>query len=316
MAQMKDVAKRANVGIGTVSRVINNTGYVSEESRSKVELAIKELNYIPNQFGRNLKKQESKLVALFIPTISHQFFAKLAYYIEDELFKNGYGLIVSCSQGNKEKELNLLKLLKTNQVDGIILVTTHKYINNEFNNLNIVTFDRHIDGVPCITSDNYDSTYRALKELVKQGCKKIGYIGGKSTVDSETAQRFNAYNDIIKEYALESYVAYEAILHGGEFELANKFLSNNELDAIFAQSDVLANMCYQIACSKNLQVPHKLKIVGYDGAFEENYNNVKITTIQQDLRKISSELVKKLITKNKDNDKVFVKTNYIIGETT
>ena len=76
MASIKDVAQKAGVGVGTVSRVLNNSGYVSDETRIKVETAMKELNYIPNELARNLLSKKSGIVAIIIPKISHPFFAE------------------------------------------------------------------------------------------------------------------------------------------------------------------------------------------------------------------------------------------------
>ena len=87
MASIKEVAQKAGVGVGTVSRVLNSTGYVSDETRIKVETAMKELNYIPNELARNLLSKKSGIVAIIIPKISHPFFAEVVLYAEAELRK-------------------------------------------------------------------------------------------------------------------------------------------------------------------------------------------------------------------------------------
>ena len=122
MVQIKDVAKRAGCGTSTVSRVLNNSGYVSKETRERIERAIKELKYVPNQMGRNLKRLSSHLVALFVPTISHPFFSKIAYYIENYLYKYGFRMIIVSSQDNKEKEVKLLDMIKINKLMGLSLL--------------------------------------------------------------------------------------------------------------------------------------------------------------------------------------------------
>ena len=120
MSSIKDVAHLAGVAVGTVSRVINNSGAVKPETRRKVKAAIKQLNYIPNEVARNFKMQKSKMVALLLPTIWHPFFSELAYYIEDELDQEGYKLILCNSGGKPEKELYYLDMLQQNKVVGIV----------------------------------------------------------------------------------------------------------------------------------------------------------------------------------------------------
>nr|WP_232282250.1 LacI family DNA-binding transcriptional regulator [Paenibacillus sp. oral taxon 786] len=103
MASIKDVANLAGVAVGTVSRVINNSGAVKPNTRRKVEEAIRELNYIPNEVARNFKMQKSKMVALLLPSIWNPFFSELAYYIEDELDLEGFKLMLCNSGGKPEK---------------------------------------------------------------------------------------------------------------------------------------------------------------------------------------------------------------------
>ncbi|NLM14123.1 MAG: LacI family transcriptional regulator, partial [Epulopiscium sp.] len=112
MASIKDVAKLAGVGVGTVSRVINNNKSVSDATREKVKWAIEQLDYVPNEVARNFKKQSSQLVGMMIPTIAHPYFSKLVFYVESELYKHGYKLLICNSETEKEKELQYIEMLK------------------------------------------------------------------------------------------------------------------------------------------------------------------------------------------------------------
>lgn len=119
MASIKDVANLAGVAVGTVSRVINNAGAVKPATRDKVKAAIEQLNYVPDEVARNFKMQKSKMIALLLPSIWHPFFSELAYYIEDELDREGYKLILCNSGGKPEKELYYFDMLKQNKVAGL-----------------------------------------------------------------------------------------------------------------------------------------------------------------------------------------------------
>ncbi|MGD9605031.1 MAG: LacI family DNA-binding transcriptional regulator [Bacilli bacterium] len=317
---MKEVAKRAGVGMGTVSRYINKNGYVSEESRKKIEDAIKALNYIPNQLGRNLQAQRSGLVALFVPTISHVFFSKIAFYIEDYLYKKGFKMIIVSSQGKRDKEVHLLNMIKTGQVDGIIFITNHLYQDVDFKGLNIVTLDRHLDNVPCVTSDNYESTFKAIEHLVQKGCHHIGYIGGMSTAPSETQKRYFAYLDVMQKYNMVPTSCYKNVYHGEEFVVAKQFMQENPtLDGIFAQSDTFANTCFQIATQLGKKVPEEIKIIAFDGVMDEILQHPKFTVVKQDIEALAVAIVNQLILRinhETSEEFIFVPTNLILGETT
>ena len=107
---IKDVAKHAGVGIGTVSRVINNEKAVGDQTRKKVMAAMKDLNYSPNNMASQLRRNETRIIALLVPVVSHPFFAKLAYYVEDEADKFGYSVILVSSQQRVEKETEIIIL--------------------------------------------------------------------------------------------------------------------------------------------------------------------------------------------------------------
>jgi len=155
MVTLKDVARLADVGIGTVSRVINNNGSVKAETKERVLKAIDDLNYVPNEVARNFKMQASKMVGLMLPSIWHPFFSKLTYYIEDELNLFGYKLLLCNSNTDRNKEIQYLSMLKRNQVAGIITVSYHDYYAHERLNLPIVSIDRFISElIPHISSDN------------------------------------------------------------------------------------------------------------------------------------------------------------------
>ena len=101
---IKEVAERAGVGIGTVSRVLNNSPQITEETRKKVMAAVKELNYVPNIAGKRLSKKKSGVIAVVVPVIDHPYFARLTACIEREADKNGYSILLATSQHRIEKE--------------------------------------------------------------------------------------------------------------------------------------------------------------------------------------------------------------------
>ena len=112
MASIRDVARKANVGSTTVSRVLNNSGYVSEETRQKIEEAMRELNYTPNELARNLFHKKTGIIAVLVPSVSHPFFAEFVECLEAELYKQGYKTMLCNTVKEKNAELEYLDMLK------------------------------------------------------------------------------------------------------------------------------------------------------------------------------------------------------------
>ena len=161
---IKDVAKYAGVGIGTVSRVINNEGAVGETTRKKVLEAMKALNYSPNNMASQLRRKETRIIALLVPIVSHPFFAKLAYYIEDEADRFGYSTILVSSQQRVDKETEIIKRIKHKKVDGAVFVTHYIHDEEDLKGCPIISIDRVLgQNIPYVTSDNYEATKKAIK---------------------------------------------------------------------------------------------------------------------------------------------------------
>lgn len=320
MASMKDVAKMAGVGIGTVSRVLNQSGYVSVDVKERVRAAMKQLNYTPNFRAQSLKRQNTRLVALFVPTINHPFFSQIAQRLETRLDANGYKMMLVCSQGSAEKESSVIKLIVQNRVDGAIFITHHKHddISTEYP---IVTLDRHLgEHVPCITSDNFESTYRAVEHLIERGCKRVGYLGGKPSVESEVEERLKGYRAAISKHGLEERILFEEVRHGNEVAYAEKFFScYPETDGVFVSGDVIALCAYEKALSLGRRIPEDFKLVAFDGVLGNWLHNPNVTCVRQNLDKLSEALVDELLKKIDQQEcqtKIIVPCDFIQGETT
>lgn len=121
-----DVAKIAGVSSTTVSRVLNNRGYISEKTKEKVYKAMEEINYFPNDLARSLFRKRTNLIGLIIPNSSNPFFGELAFHIESICTSMGYKLLLCNSLHRKDKEEKYLEMLIRNQVDGVIAVTYNR----------------------------------------------------------------------------------------------------------------------------------------------------------------------------------------------
>lgn len=320
MATIKDVAKEAGVGLGTVSRALSGNGSVKPATREKIYEAARKLDFVPNQLALNFKKQAANCVAIMIPTVVHPFFAKMVYYCEEELYRLGYRLIVVNSQDNLGKETKMLEMIRQQRVDGIIFITHYKHEDIEAN-MPIVSVDRHIgSGIPYLTSDNYAASRAAVKRLIEQGAKNIGCVCGDTSVESETNYRFKAYTDTMTEYRLPIRLFKKVFLHGQEMDVLREFFTlYPDVDGLFAGSDMLASAAYHVAGQRGVRVPDDLQIIGFDGVLDAWDTHPKLTTVVQDIPRMAKAAVEILmcrIRKETTPLRVEIPSVYRVGETT
>lgn len=318
---IKEVASKCGVGVGTVSRVLNNSPQISETTRKKVLSVIKELNYVPNVNGRRLSQKCSHVIAVVVPVISHPYFASLISELELEADEKGYALLVASSQHRIEKEQDILKRLAQNEADGAIFVTHNEHDEKDFKNLALVSIDRHLGkDIPIVTSNNYDATRQGVSYLIEKGCKNIAFLGTKPSQASEVSFREQAYLDVMKENNLDPYVLNKIIPHGKEKDLINElFSSGKKFDGIFVSGCTLAAILYNTVKDMGIKVPSELQIVSYDGEFS-NDNHHHITTLEQPLKDMAKCCIKtliELINENKQIQKINkFDCRFVKGETT
>lgn len=320
---MKDVAKKAGVGLGSVSRVLNTPDKVSEKMRKKVEAAIRELGYTPNEIARNLKMRNSRNVALLLPSIWHSFFSGFAYYVETYLDEAGYKLMLCNSDGHPEKELYYLNMLKQRKVSGIISISYSSIEEHMKSSLPIISFDRHYkNDVSCITSDNYGGGQLAAKELIDTGCKTLAYIGTyNNKIDTEVKYRKIGF----KDYAEKKDVECILYLEEDPIKDYQRFLQNfidrykGIVDGVFVENDNLAMKLIVVAQQNGLKIPEDLSVIGFDG-IEDEFFRPKLSTIVQPLDLLAKAAVSKLIPiiekKDKKIERIVVPVTLRKGETT
>jgi len=318
---IKDVAKEAGVGVGTVSRVLNGGKSVNSETSKRVLDAIEKLKFVPNKMATRLRKDESRLIALLVPVVNHPFFAQLAYYVEDEADKYGYSVLLVSSQHKIFKEDNILRRIRHREVDGAIFVTHFEHDEKDLGEYPLVSIDRLLgQNIPYVTSDNYEATKAAVEYLFEKGCKKVGYVGSKPLTNSEVLKREEAYLDVMKEKGIAPRIKNDVILHGDESKVVSAFLDEyQDVDGVFVSGYTMAQVFYDIAAQRNISIPDKLQLVSYDGAFRQWNNNRFLTCVEQPIEQMARAVVNLLIDKINGKDvpiRTMMKTNFVIGATT
>lgn len=206
MSTLKDVAERAGVTVTTVSRVINNRGYISEKTRQKVHDVMKEIGYQPNEVARSLSKQYTNTIGVIVPHIVHPYFSKLLSNIESVMAEKNYKMIVCNSKEERSNERKYVEMFKSNQVAGIILCSGTVSIN-EFLNLNIpvVTIECADALGHCnIQCDNYMGGVLATEHLIKSGCKEIVHFSGVEKHVMPADRRCSGFREICEKQCYSS----------------------------------------------------------------------------------------------------------------
>ncbi|MCP9313493.1 LacI family DNA-binding transcriptional regulator [Liquorilactobacillus satsumensis] len=268
--KLEDVARLAGVSKTTVSRVINHRGYLSQKTIDKVHAAIKELDYHPNTIARQLFTKKTNLVGILIPTVANPFFGELTYYLEKELFAQGFKVLLGNVTNDPLEEEKYLQKLLGHQVDGLIL-GSHNLNIKEYQNsdLPIVAFDKRInDSVPIVESDSFLGGKLATQTLIESGAKHIIHTDGPLKIDTPEKNRRIAYEKVMKQNNLEPItytVDFNADFTQKKNVLARIFKEHPDVDGIFASNDIDALLLINLAQELGYKIPDDLKIIGYDG---------------------------------------------------
>lgn len=324
--KIQDVARLAGVSPTTVSRVLNNRGYISDETRKKVNKAMKELNYFPNDIARSLFNKRTNLIGVILPTVSNPFFGELTFYIENICNSLDYKILLCNSLNNVYNEERYLEMLMRNQVDGIIVGTHNQGIVQYKNdNMAIVSIDTYLsDNIPIIGSDNYYGGKIATELLISKGCKNIINIDGEFNLRTQARLRKIAYEDVMRSNNMDP-ITYEIVSTfdgGNQIQIANKILDEYpKVDGIFATNDLFAAAFINEARKRGRKIPEDLKIVGYDGTGTIRSLLPDLTTIKQPIEliaKISIDLLIKEIDGDFSNrkSKIALPVSLIEGKTT
>lgn len=305
MANIRDVAKKAGVGIATVSRYINDDGYVSQEVREKIRIAIDELNYKPNALARALFTKSSKMIGLIIPNIVNPVYPELATGIENRAREKGYNIVLCNTDYNKENEQNVIDMLQCHRVDGIIVANAKcldEYINSM---IPIVSIEKKIsDDIIYLTSNNYQGGVLVAEFIIKHKLQRILHIKGPDNVMT-AAERYKGFKSKLDENDIE-FDAIEGI-YGEDISYFNNNFKN--YDVIFVWNDDLAisiiSECFKIG----LNVPEDIQVIGFDNIYYSNKISPSLTTVGQsisEMGQVAVDLIIKQIEKKKPLEKEYI----------
>lgn len=296
---IRDVASRAGVAISTVSRVLNN-GSVSAKTRLKVEQAIAEIGFRPDQRAASLRRGSTNKIGVIVPDIANPIYGRTLKMLHDRLHAKGYAIVLGCSYGVIEEELAALEMMEREHVDGLLLHTCEGESGADA----VKRFKRLIDdglrmvfvgkdtlglSVDSVSVDNHKGMRQLTAYLCRTGRKRIGFLSGTPEGGALTA-RIDGYRQALAEAgrpATDELIVAEGTntRENGE-ALLEKLWKQAEPDAVVCANDLLAIGALQAADRLGIPVPERLAVAGFDDIELAELIRPRLTTVQQPLEKI------------------------------
>lgn len=316
---IKEVAKRANVSISTVSRVINNTAKVSPEARERVEKVLKETNYRPNSLARELQQNKTNTIGVLMSAYDFDTssIGKSINAITDILKSNGYNIMLGNSRFHIDEEFEFLKVFQEKRVDGILYFAStftdkHKEVLENYPIPMVIIGQEYNElDIPYVVYNDFEGAKCATNYIIAKGHQHIGYIGGPSTDQAVGQQRRRGYEEALRESGLpmvkEHEVEGDFTLESG-YHCAKQLLSQqlHPITAIVSSTDFMAIGAIRYLNEQGIRVPQDISVIGFDNINVAKYYNPPLTTISTDKEEAGTKasnlllsILKKKTTKNK-----------------
>ncbi|MGX9932238.1 LacI family DNA-binding transcriptional regulator [Virgibacillus salarius] len=306
MTNINDIAKIAGVSVSTVSRVLNNYKYVSEEKRNAVQKVINDLNYTPNKNAIDLIRGETNIIGVILPYNNNQAFDQMLQGILHRSVKMDFSVIVLPTKYDKKKELEYLAMLKNKLLDSIIITSKANAWDEilPFTTYGSIISCEYTDfkEIGCSYIDRYASYIDAFQTLKELGHSSVAFTTARGEESLSTQQTCQAYKEVFGELRPGTYISQCYCLEDG-FQAAKRFFAlNNKPSAIYANGDEVAGGIYQYAQFSGLKVPEDLAIIG-----QENQPvgvALGLATVDHHLMHVGEQAFELAIRKSRDKIKI------------
>lgn len=302
MATLQEVAQKAGVTVTTVSRMLNKPDMVSPATVKRIKQAMRDLDYHPNELARSLSKKTSNFIGLIVPSARNAFFAKVIERMERHITANGYKLLLCVSNHERKKEIEYFSMLRANKVAGVIIASHTQDIAESVSfDAPILSIDRIISPrISAVCSDNLSGGRMAAELLIAKGCRRIAYFGGGVMLHGMSASlRQQGFEQAIREHGMTPIVQAHRedrfISMKYEDLIAAFFETHGDIDGAVCSNDILAAEIIRFAIRRGVDVPGKLKVIGYDDIDLAELYTPSITTVHQPVNDISRFAVESII---------------------
>lgn len=311
---IKDVAEAAGVSLATVSRVLSGNGYSSEASKERVNKAVRDLNFTPNEMARSLNQQRTGSIGLVIKNIVNPYYGYLANGVLDRVHQLGYHVITCATDENEQLEREYIEMLMRQRAAGIIAVPTCQNLDYWRSaiemGMKVIFIDRQmpeLSDVDTILVDNIRGAHKAMSYLISLGHTRIGIVTGPIS-SANNADRFTGYLNALKEAGIPSdtTLQYNLATKDDDGKAAFQALLSlpNPPTAIFAANYYTANGAILALRELNIHIPEDVSLVIFDDSPSALINNPPITAVAQPMAAIghlAMELLDKVLKLSEQN---------------
>ena len=329
MATLSDIAGHLGLDESTVSRVLNNKGRVSAQTRRRVLAYAAEVNYHPNLLARGLKEQRSDTVGVLLPDITNEYYALLFKAIDASMTSAGFTSILFNTNEDSAREGEFLRYFHSAQVDGLIAATSG---SSAYGQLSDSMLDRivFVDNIPAVTrpvryigSDNVASSRELTEHLIARGHRRIATLVG-SLAESSARERLEGFQACLRQHRLSlpaSWIVKTNFLYDDGYRKAGELLASPDRPtAVIAQNNVLAYAVIRVANELGLQVPGDLAVACFDHIDVYGFMRPVITTVLQPIDEIAAiacgELMDRIGGSSSGPGRTMLPVSFRSGETT
>lgn len=303
---IKDIAKKLNISIATVSRAFNDKSDIKIETKNLILTTAKEMGYRPNPMAKKLMQKRSLTIGIVVPEFSNSFFPEVIIGAQEILFEKGYQVLITQSNENFETELKNVKTLEDSMVDGIIISQSTETKNVDYyqnlikTGFPIVFFNRVCNEITSskVLFNDYKWAFLATEHLINQGYRKIYHLKGKESL-SLTNDRMNGFLDAHAKHKLavtrEQIIPTGFTIDDGQ-RVANEIINSGKIpEAIFASNDPSAIGAMQVFKKNGYSIPKDIAFVGFTESKMGSIIEPQLTSVLQPAREIGKESARILI---------------------
>ena len=310
-ATIRDVARKANVSVATVSRFVNGTHKVRGETAERVKEAIAELDFRPNAVGRSLSTSHTKSLGVVIPSISNPVFSEAVAGITNEAKQQGYSLMLTSTNYDPEEEQSVVETLLENRVDGVLLTVADPENSAALDMLRnartpfFLIYNQPVEQTPTVTVDNVLAGQEVAEQFAVLGHTRLGMISGRFTTSDRALARKNGFLKGAANLKLPAPVICEADHEGRALEQTLKALYQDlstAPTALFCSNDLLAISVIGYLRKHDISVPQQVSVIGFDGIDVGSHFYPSLATMVQPSQEMGAAAAKQLLARLSGGD--------------
>ncbi|HKJ06632.1 MAG TPA: LacI family DNA-binding transcriptional regulator [Flavobacteriaceae bacterium] len=290
---IKQIAQALNVSISTVSKALNDSYEISDETKQKIQEYAKAHNYKPNTLALSLQNKRTKTIGILVPNILNYYFARVLRGIEKVATENGYNIITCITNESYKKEVNTIEMLSNGAIDGFIACLSVETLKmrqfDHFQNVleegtPVVLYDRVHKDIVCdkVVTDNIKSAYKATRFLMRSACKNIALISSTNGIDVGKF-RAQGYFKALTKYNVEpnDNIIIRQESESGLKQAINDMIVNNDVDGIFTVDEVSGAIATQVLNERGIKIPDQISIVGFTNGILSRYSTPPLTSVNR-----------------------------------